>query len=47
LGLNTIVGSVKRKYELLPDDHPAMQCLKDVLNLEGIEVIMRVTMFFS
>lgn len=47
MGLNTIIGSVKRKYSLLPDDDPAMQCLKDVLKLEGIEVIMRVTMYFS
>jgi cobalamin-dependent methionine synthase I len=47
LGLNTIIGSVKRKYKLLPDDDPAMQCLKDVLKMEGIEVIMRVMMYFS
>ena len=47
MGLNTIVGSVKRKYKLLPDDDPAMQCLKDVLKLEGVEVIMRVMMYFS
>lgn len=47
LGLNTIVGSVKRKYSLLPDDDPAMQCLKDVLQMEGVEVIMRVMMYFS
>lgn len=47
LGLNFIVGSVKRKYELLPDDDPAMQCLKDVLRMDGVEVIMRVMMYFS
>ena len=47
MGLNTIVGSVKRKYKLLPDDDPAMQCLKDALKLEGVEVIMRVMMYFS
>jgi cobalamin-dependent methionine synthase I len=47
LGLNFIVGSVKRKYSLLPDDDPAMQCLKDVLKMEGVEVIMRVMMYFS
>jgi cobalamin-dependent methionine synthase I len=47
LGLNTIIGSVKRKYSLLPDDHPAMQCLKDVLKMEGVEVVMRVMMYFS
>lgn len=47
LGLNTIVGSVKRKYSLLPDDDPAMQCLKDILKLNGVDIIMRVMMFFS
>ncbi|HEX9970629.1 MAG TPA: dihydropteroate synthase [bacterium] len=47
LGLNTIIGSVNRKYSLLPDDDPAMQCLGDVLKMEGVEVIMRVMMYFS
>jgi cobalamin-dependent methionine synthase I len=47
LGLNTVIGSVKRKYSLLPDDDPAMQCLKDVLELEGIDVVMRVMSYYS
>jgi cobalamin-dependent methionine synthase I len=47
LGLNTIIGSVKRKYSLLKDDDPAMQCLRDVLKLEGVDAIMRVMMYFS
>jgi cobalamin-dependent methionine synthase I len=47
MGLNTIIGSVKRKYSLLPEDHPAMVCLKDVLNLEGFDIIMRVMSFYS
>ncbi len=47
MGLNTIIGSVKRQYSLLPDDDPAMQCLRDVLKLEGVEAVMRVMMFFS
>jgi cobalamin-dependent methionine synthase I len=47
LGLNTIIGSVRRKYSLLSDDDPAMQCLKDVLKMEGVEVVMRVMMYFS
>lgn len=47
LGLNTVIGSVKRKYSLLPDDHPAMQCLNDALKMEGVEVVMRVMMYFS
>lgn len=47
LGLNFIVGSVKRKYAILPEDDPAMQCLRDVLKMEGVETIMRVMMYFS
>jgi len=47
MGFNTIIGSVKRNYSLLPEDHPAMQCLKDVLQLEGYDAIMRVMSFYS
>jgi cobalamin-dependent methionine synthase I len=47
LGLNTVIGSVSRKYSLLNDDDPAMQCLKDVLNLDGVNAIMRVMKYFS
>ena len=47
LGLDTIIGSVHRKYSLLKDDDPAMQCLRDVLKLEAVEAIMRVMKFFS
>ncbi len=45
LGMNMVVGSVKRAYKLLPEDHPAMRCLKDVLELEGIEAVQRVLMY--
>jgi cobalamin-dependent methionine synthase I len=47
LGLNTIIGSVKRKYVLLTDDDPARQCLEDLLKLEGVDAIMRVMMYYS
>ncbi len=47
LGLNFIIGSVKRQYSLLKEDDPAMQCLRDVLSLDGVEAVMRVMMFFS
>ena len=46
-GLDTIIGSVKRKYSLLPDDHPAMQCLKDFLKMEGVQAVMRVMIYYS
>jgi len=47
MGFNTIIGSVKRNYSLLPEDHPAMQCLKDVLELDGFDAIVRVKEFYS
>jgi cobalamin-dependent methionine synthase I len=46
-GLNFVIGSVMRKYSLLPDDDPAMQCLKEILQLDGIGVIMRVMLFLE
>ena len=45
LGLNMVIGSVKRKYRILPEDHPAMQCIREVLDLEGMDVVTRVIMF--
>ena len=47
LGLDMVVGSLKRQYELLPPEHPAMVCLEDCLKLEGFEVIVRVREFYS
>lgn len=46
LGLDMVIGSVKRKYELLPPDHPAMLCLADVLQADGFEAIMRVRDYY-
>ncbi len=47
MGLNTIIGSTKRQYTLVTDEHPAMQCVKDVLKLEGVEAVMRVMLYLS
>jgi len=47
LGLDHVIGSVKRTYELLMPDHPAMRCLTDCLKLEGFDVIMRVQEYYS
>jgi cobalamin-dependent methionine synthase I len=47
LGLDTIIGSVKRKYELLDAGHPAMACLEECLKLKGFDVIMRVRDFYA
>ncbi len=47
LGLDMVIGSVKRKYERLDPDHPAMVCLEDCLRQGGFESIMRVREFYS
>ncbi|MGB6121984.1 MAG: dihydropteroate synthase [Bacteroidota bacterium] len=47
MGLNIVIGSVKRRYSLVTDEDPALQCLKDVLKLEGIEAVMRVMLYFA
>jgi hypothetical protein len=47
LGLDHVIASVKRKYELLPPDHPAMCCLNDCLQLEGFDVIARVQSYYA
>jgi cobalamin-dependent methionine synthase I len=47
LGMDHVIGSVKRKYETLTPDHPALQCLNDCLKLDGFDVIMRVQEFYA
>ena len=47
LGMDHVIGSVKRKYDLLAPDHPAMQCVNDCLQLEGFDVIMRVQEYYA
>jgi 5-methyltetrahydrofolate--homocysteine methyltransferase len=47
LGLDFIIGSVKKNYQLLPPDHPAMQCVKDVLECSGYDCVMRVMTYYS
>lgn len=47
LGLDMIIGSTIRKYEILPGDHPAVLCLRDCLRSPGFESILRVKEFYS
>jgi cobalamin-dependent methionine synthase I len=47
LGLDTVIGSVKRNYELLSAEHPAMRCLEECLKLKGFDVLMRVREFYT
>jgi cobalamin-dependent methionine synthase I len=46
-GLDTIIGSTLRKYEILPAGHPALCCLEDILKLEGVETLMRLKAFYG
>lgn len=46
-GLDHVIGSVKRKYELLAEDHPAMACVRDCIQTGGFEAIMRVREFYT
>ena len=47
LGLDMVIGSVKRKYQILDESHPALQCLMDALKLDGFDVITRIMQFYS
>jgi cobalamin-dependent methionine synthase I len=47
LGLDLVIGSVKRNYEKLSPDHPAMICLEECLKLKGFDVLMRVREFYT
>src|SRR5208337_1435090 len=47
LGLDMVIGSVKRNYARLGPEHPAMSCLEDCLRLEGFDVPMRVMQFYG
>jgi 5-methyltetrahydrofolate--homocysteine methyltransferase len=47
VGLDMIIGSMARKYEVLPADHPALACLHDCLGSPGFDAILRVKEFYS
>ncbi|HPW17075.1 MAG TPA: dihydropteroate synthase [Candidatus Aminicenantes bacterium] len=47
LGLDMIIGSTARKYEVLPAGHPALACLEDILRLEGVDTLMRLRRFYG
>jgi len=46
-GLDTIIGSTVRKYEILPPGHPALACLEDILKLEGYDTLVRLKEFYG
>ncbi len=47
LGLDMIIGSVTRKYRLLPPEHDAMVCLEEFLQMDDFDGLMRVREFYS
>lgn len=46
LGLDMVIGSVKRNYAPLADDHPAVDCLDKCLAADGFEALMHVSTFY-
>jgi cobalamin-dependent methionine synthase I len=46
-GLDTIIGSTVRKYEILPAGHPALTCLEDILKLGGYDTLIRLKEFYG
>lgn len=47
IGLDHVIGSVKRNYEILEEGHPALLCLDDCVRIGGFESIMRVRDFYT
>ena len=46
LGMDHVVGSVKRKYERLPEDSEALQVVRECMELGGFASIKRVRKFY-
>lgn len=41
-GLDTIIGTAGRNYELLPDDNLVMRGVREAIDLEGYDTILRI-----
>ena len=46
-GLDHVIGSAKKKYDFLPEDHPAMQTVSKLLGLTGMEALKTVRQFYN
>ena len=46
LGLDMVIGSVKRHYEPLPELHPAVECLNRCLASDGFDALAHVSRFY-
>jgi len=47
LGLDMVIGSVARNYQILSPNHPAMKCIEAMLQAEGFDAILCVKDFYS
>ena len=47
IGMDHVIGSTKKKYRSLEDNHPALVTVKDILKLEGFDRLMRMQEFYS
>lgn len=47
VGLDMVIGSVKRKYRILNEDDPALVCLKEVFGLKGPDRLKRLMDFYA
>ena len=47
LGMDHVIGSTKKKYRILEDNHPALETVKDILKLKGFDRLMRIQEFYS
>jgi 5-methyltetrahydrofolate--homocysteine methyltransferase len=47
LGLDMVIGSMSRNYEILSPGHPALACVEECLDLDGFDSIIRVKEFYS
>ena len=47
IGMDHVIGSTKKKYRSLEDNHPALETVKDILKLEGFDGLMRIQEFYS
>jgi cobalamin-dependent methionine synthase I len=47
MGLDFIIGSAKRKYEILPEGHPALACLDGAARIAGEDALDLVVEFYT
>jgi 5-methyltetrahydrofolate corrinoid/iron sulfur protein methyltransferase len=47
MGMDHVIGSTKKKYRSLEDNHPALETVNDILKLEGFDRLMRIQEFYS